>query len=114
MICIDDTDGVWWEVEQLVGRHLGKMLFLIHPRYASATENALILGRLSRYFGGKALQAASPPPIGGQSRLAPVIGFFRDQSGSLTILQTSTFSRFAYLLALRAFIRQRPAEMKVP
>jgi hypothetical protein len=113
VICIDDTDGVWWEVEQLVGRHLGKMLFLIHPRYASATENALILGRLSRYFGGKALQAASPP-IGGQSRLAPVIGFFRGQSGSLTILQTSTFSRFAYLLALRAFIRQRPAEMKVP
>jgi hypothetical protein len=64
VICIDDTDGVWWEVEQLVGRHLGKTLFLIHPRYASATENALILGRLSRYFGGdqgaKALQAASP------------------------------------------------------
>ena len=103
MICIDDTDGVWWEVEQLVGRHLGKMLFLIHPRYASATENRELSAK-----------EAATCPIGGQSRLAPVIGFFRDQSGSLTILQTSTFSRFAYLLALRAFIRQRPAEMKVP
>jgi hypothetical protein len=117
VICIDNTDGVWWEVEQLVGRHLGKTLFLIHPRYANATENALILGRLSRYLGdnqeAEALRAASAP-IEGQSRPAPVIGFFRGQSGSLTILQTSTFSRFAYLLALRAFIRQRPAEMKVP
>ena len=104
MICIDDTDGVWWEVEQLVGRHLGKMLSLIHPRYASATENALILGRLSRYFGGKALQAASPP-IGGQSRLAPVIGFFRDQSGSHHPANLDLFT-------LR--LHPRPAEMKVP
>ena len=92
-------------------------MFLIHPRYASAAENALILGRLSRYLGddqeAKALRAASAP-IEGRSPLTPVIGFFRGQNGSLTILQTSTFSRFAYLLALRAFIRQRPAEMSVP
>jgi len=110
VICIDDSDGVWWEVEQLVDRHLGKTLFLIHPRYARAAENASILGRISQYFRdgqeAEALHSAAPQ-TSGQSRVPAVIGFFRDPNGTFTILQTSTFSRFAYLMALRAFIRQR-------
>ena len=107
VICVDDTAGVWWEVEQLVHRHLGKTLFLIHPRYAGAAENGLILARISQYFHGRpeveGLQAQGP------SHLPAVIGFFRDRNGKLNLLQTSTFSRFAYLLALRAFVRQRLA-----
>jgi hypothetical protein len=117
VICVDDTDGVWWEVEQLVEHHLGKTLFLIHPRYAGSAENALILGRPLPYFGAgqeaEALRAASAV-VAGQPRVAPVIGFCRGRNGSLTVLQSSTFSRFAYLLALRAFIRQRPAAIPVP
>jgi hypothetical protein len=117
VICIDATAGVWWEVEQLVGRHLGKTLFLIHPRYAGPAENAAILARLSPYFGdnqeAEALRAASAV-VAGQPGVAPVVGFFRAQDGSLTLLQTSTFSRFAYLLALRAFIRQGPAAIPAP
>src|SRR4051812_42448580 len=49
VICIDDTAGVWWEVEHLVAhQHLSKTLFLIHPRYAAASENAPILTRISQ------------------------------------------------------------------
>jgi hypothetical protein len=52
VICVDDTAGVWWEVEQIVQCHLGKTLFLIHPRYAPAADNALILARISQHFRG--------------------------------------------------------------
>ncbi len=110
VICIDDTAGVWWEVQQLVDRHLGKTLFLIHPRYAGGAENARILARVSQYFregeDARALTAAAPQAQR-QVHLPTVIGFFRDQEGRFSILQTSTFSRFAYLMALRSFIRQR-------
>jgi hypothetical protein len=111
VICIDDTAGVWWEVEHLVVRqHLSKTLFLIHPRYAGATENALILARLAQLLGGgqaaEFLQAAVPRTPR-RSKVPTVIGFFHDQNCELCVLQTSTFSRFAYLMALRVFIRER-------
>jgi hypothetical protein len=109
VICIDDTAGVWWEVEQLVHRHLDKTLFLIHPRYTGEAENRLILARIAQHLraGQEAgmLLAAGQTERGSEARR--VIGFFRNQGGSLCILQSSTFSRFAYLMALRRFIRQR-------
>jgi hypothetical protein len=110
VICVDDTAGVWWEVEHLIDRqHLSKTLFLIHPRYAGEQENAAILERTARHFrdvrGGEALRA-SPPQRPGRSRRPAVIGFFRDQDG-FHILQTSDFSRFAYLMTLRVFMRGR-------
>lgn len=104
VICVDDTAGVWWEVDQLAHRHLGKTLFLIHPRYAGAADNAFILARISQHFRGRPeaemLQAQRQFPK------APVIGFFSHPNGKLSVLKTSTFSRFAYLMALRAFIRR--------
>ncbi len=105
VICVDDTAGVWWEVEQIVQRHLGKTLFLLHPRYAVAADNALILARISQHFRGHPEAEILHPQ--GQPPMAPVIGFFREGNGKLSLLHTSTFSRFAYLLALRAFIRRR-------
>jgi hypothetical protein len=109
VICVDDTAGVWWEVEQLVGRFLGKTLFLIHPRYRGVAENARMLARISQHFRhdqqAETLLALSQR----RSGVAAVIGFYRDHDGQLIVLQSSTFSRFAYLLALRAFIRRRLA-----
>jgi hypothetical protein len=34
IICIDDFEGVWWEVENVVARHIDKALVLVHPRHA--------------------------------------------------------------------------------
>jgi len=111
VICLDDTAGIWWEVSHLAGeRHLGKTLFLIHPRFASKTKNAGMLTRVSQHFGegpiGEALQQKSPQAERGR-KTQTVIGFFCDREAGLCILQSSTFSRFAYLLALRVFVRRQ-------
>jgi len=100
VICIDDSAGIWWEVEHLVGRrHLHKTLFLLHPRYARASENAAILRRIAE----RGRLALDPPAGEGGS----TIGFFQDRSGGTCVVRSSTFSRFAYLLTLRVFIRER-------
>ena len=105
VICIDDTDGVWCEVEQLAGQHFAKTLFLIHPRYASPSENAHILEWISQFIeerrDAKALQASSDP---GEASFEAVIAFFADQNGRLSVLRSLTFSRFAYLMTLRSFM----------
>src|SRR5262245_3952035 len=104
VICIDDTDGIWWEVEHLMGRrHLNKTLFVLHPRYAGASENAAILQRIAER-GSLALGTAA-----GETASQSTIGFFQDRSGGTCVVRSSTFSRFAYLLTLRAFIRERLA-----
>jgi len=102
VICIDDSAGIWWEIEHLVGRrHLHKTLFLLHPRYAGASENAAILQRIA-VRGSLAL--GTP---GGEGASQSTIGFFQDRSGGTCVIRSSTFSRFAYLLTVRAFIRER-------
>jgi hypothetical protein len=102
VICVDDSDGIWWEVEHLVGRrHLHKTLFLLHPRYARASDNAAILRRIAER-GSLALGTAA-----GDGASQSTIGFFQDRSGGTCVVRSSTFSRFAYLLTLRAFIRER-------
>jgi hypothetical protein len=104
VICIDASDGIWWEVEHLVGRqHLQKTLFLLHPRYASASENASILQRIVERA-GKPL--VLDMPAGGPAA-ETTIGFFQDRSGGTCAVRSSTFSRFAYLLTVRAFVRER-------
>jgi hypothetical protein len=100
VICVDDTAGVRWEVEQLASCHLGKSLFLIHPRYADRTENAQIITRIAQYF-----RDGQDARILRSVEHGRVIGFFRDPEGRLSFMRSSTFSRFAYLLALRVFMR---------
>jgi hypothetical protein len=107
VICVDDTAGVWWEVERLVTRYLGKSLFLVHPRYAGTAENAQIIRKTAQYFrdsqGATLLRSVEQIENGTES--TRVIGFFRDPEGRLSFMRSSTFSRFAYLLALRVFLR---------
>jgi hypothetical protein len=106
VICIDDSAGIWWEVEHLVGRrHLHKTLFVLHPRYAGASENAAILQRIAEQG---SLALGTPGEDG-----ASTIGFFQDRSGGTCVIRSSTFSRFAYLLTLRAFVRERLALLPV-
>lgn len=102
VICVDNSAGIWWEVEHLVGRrHLHKTLFLLHPRYARASDNAAILRRIAEQ-GSFAIGTAA-----GDSASQSTIGFFQDRSGGTCVVRSSTFSRFAYLLTLRLFIRER-------
>src|SRR5262249_55699350 len=59
VICLDDTDGVWWEVEHLVAeRHLDKTLFLLHPKYSRPQARDALLGLLERLSAQLAPDAA--------------------------------------------------------
>jgi hypothetical protein len=108
VICFDDSAGIWWEVEHLVGRrHLQKTLFVLHPRYASVSENAAILQRLAE----RGSLALGTP--GDEESSQSTIGFFQDRSGGTCVIRSSTFSRFAYLLTFRAFVRERLALLPV-
>jgi hypothetical protein len=115
VLCLDDTAGVWWEVEHLIARrHLSKTLFLIRPRYAGASENAAMLTRVAKILGeGPDARILAAEPF--RHSTAPrVIGFFHQRDGGLCIVETSTFSRFAYLLALRVFFRERLGLLTAP
>ncbi len=118
VICLDDTAGIWWEVKHLVGeRHLGKTLFLVHPRFAPETENAVILAQVSQYFGDGGIAKALREESRRTERLPKaetIIGFFCDQDSRLYLLQSATFSRFAYLMALRIFVRRLLGLVTIP
>jgi hypothetical protein len=109
VICVDDTEGIWWEIEHLVAnRHLAKTLILLHPKRTAQPENAPLLGELARRLhlpaaARESLTAAAVPKRGA----ARVIGFYRDASGAVRIFRASRTSHFAYLLALRHFLRDR-------
>lgn len=103
VICLDETPGIRWEVEHLLrNRHAAKTLFLLHPRFADTKANAACLAGFDGLLGG-ALSAATD-----RSRESPgtsILGFFYADDGSIRTIRSSTFSRFAYLLAARAFMR---------
>ena len=119
VICVDDTEGIWWEIEHLVAnRHLAKTLILLHPKRTQQPENAPLLGELARRLhlpapAGESLTTGATSP----KRRAPrVIGFYIDSGGTVRILRASRPSHFAYLLALRHFLRDRfgPEPMQAP
>ena len=107
VICVEDSEGVWWEVENLLGGpYFNKTLFLIHPNSAALDQNRMLMEKLisglPRLSGYRAelLEPAAPKhrPV--------VLGFFA-QDASLMIGRSSSCSRFAYLLMLRWFLRAR-------
>jgi hypothetical protein len=108
-VCIDDTEGIWWEIEHLTGgRHLDKTLFLLHPKHAPVEDNAKITARLARALRldeSAAAQLQPRPTKPGGRRMAGALAFYFDSRGDLRVIHSSTFSRFAYLLAIRQFLR---------
>lgn len=106
VVCLDDTAGVWWETELLAARrHLWKTLFLVHPRHAAPAANAALMARLEAALGAE----AAPTRHATTGPRPPVIGLYWAKPGPPRVLRSRTFSRFAYLLALREFLRGKPA-----
>jgi hypothetical protein len=105
VICVDDTDSMWWEVEHLVAeQYLDKALILLHPKFAAVPENVRITERLLNKL---------PIEIEGPSKEASlfgsgdVVGFFFDNSKHLAVGKSTRFSEFTYLLMLRWFLRTK-------
>jgi len=100
VICLDETDAIWWEVEHIAGAdYISKTLFLVPPKMRGQEENAKITATVSNRLGNAEL--ATTLSKGG------VVGFFFDQDGSARIGTSPTFSRDAYLTMLRLFFRSK-------
>src|SRR5262249_43367055 len=107
VICLEDSEGVWWEAEHLLaGPHARKTLFLLHRRLAGPAVNGQFVGRLVAGLPAPAADGAALLPSdraggGGAPPAAAVLGLFRAADGTLRIGVSSTWSRYAYLLMLR-------------
>ena len=113
LLCVDPTDGVWWEVRHIAEQGLiGKTLFLVHPKHRSEPHNSRLMARLAHTLGiGNTLieaLSARPPPKPKAKNAAPsILGFFVTEENRIQLIYSSTFTRLAYLLAVRLFIRSR-------
>src|SRR6202035_1424624 len=99
VICVDDTDAMWWEIEHLVGHdHLKKTLFLFHPKFRNRLDNLRIIGRLLP-------ELPIPVKLHQQVRdvfqTADVVGFFFDPEGNLYVGKSGFFTFFSFLLMTR-------------
>jgi hypothetical protein len=105
VICVDDTDAMWWEIEHLVARdYLKKTLFLIHPKFRDRTENLRIIGRLLPKL---TIADRLQRQVCDAFQTADVIGFFFEPDGSLYVGKSRFFTFFSYLLVTRWFLRRQ-------
>ena len=110
VICIDDTEGIWWEIEHLkASRQLAKTLFVTHPSHMAVEANAKLMTKLAAILelddGLRPMLLDPPADPKKRKHRTTVIGFSIDNNGVPCIMRSSTFSRFGYLYALRIFIR---------
>jgi hypothetical protein len=109
MICVDDTEGVWWEVNHLATNNLhAKVLFIIHPRHAPRERNAALLIRLSKALGRDLSELAT------RWKGKSTLGFFFDVNGKIKVVASSTFSHVALMLTLRLFLRSKLGVKPIP
>ena len=114
IICLNDTPNIWWEVEHIVAnRYLDKTLVLIHPQHRQATELRAIL---STKLGLETVSQLFHRDSGTQngSKAEDVLGLFLGSSQTIQAAKSSTFSRFAFLLTLRWFLRSKLGMQSVP
>jgi hypothetical protein len=120
VICLDDTSGIRWEVEHLVGsQHVEKTLFLVHPKHSAPQKNVEMIATVAFYLPLKPAdreRVLAFPAAPKKKRQAPetVVGFFVGRSGTLQIVRSATHSDAAYLFTLRLFLRDRLALAAVP
>lgn len=111
IICVDDFEGVWWEIENVAIRHLEKTLLLMHPGCAASANNENILDKLNSKlipFSKAELLVEMLDALRSQnSDTPPVLGLFVNRHGDLDIAASTTFSQLAYLLEIRMFLRSK-------
>lgn len=119
IICVDDTDGIWWEVGNLVQRQrVDKTLILFHPKYTQKAANQAIIAKFCEAMGRAGVAAGDTVSIADPLRTTAqqgdaIVGFFVTGSKRLIICQSRNFSRSSYLLLLRLFLQdelEKPIE----
>jgi hypothetical protein len=109
ILCVDDTAGIWWEVEHVAARYPEKSLILVHPNHRVGNKNEQIVDKLMRFLdqsfsGIKSLTCAADRRNGVQGA---ILGFYEERGGALNVALSSTFSRIAFLIVVRSFFRSK-------
>jgi hypothetical protein len=109
VICLEDSEGVWWEAEHLLsGPHVEKTLFLLHPRFAPPPTNRefieRLLARVPAIVTRRDVFLHAGSARRSKAAATSVVGFFTDTDGALHIGMSSSCSRF---LMVHWFLRAR-------
>jgi len=129
VICLDDTEGVWWELEFLFREGLlEKTLILLHPNAQNVTLHNNILDRLFDMCSDLGTNQNSGDPINANdshlSTIQAIIESVRsDKQSKLLAITigglekrhyaiTKNFSKGAYLCAIRGFLRSQDGRGK--
>ena len=109
ILCASDSEGVWWEIKNVAARYPDKTLVLVHPSHRGMPDNAELLGKVATIMeravpGLRASVDTVPQKAGARST---VLGFYTEADGHLNVGRSSTFSRLAFLMMLRLFLRKK-------
>ncbi len=108
VVCLDRTPGIWWEVGHIAELgYLPKTLFLVHPKYASDPGNAALAADVARELRLADGFPHLPAAASGAARAPGLLGFFVDPNGRLQIGCSTTFSRLAFVIMVRWFLRTK-------
>jgi len=106
VICVDDTESLWWEVKFIVEhQYLNKTLFLLHPKYDSDNGVPDAVQNFEKVLGFAVTDKLSAT---GQK----FIGLWQHQVAGFQVGLASYFSRAHYLLMLRWFLRSKMEEVR--
>lgn len=106
VLCIDDTDSVWWEVEHIFHNgYAEKTLFVLPPKHRLIDRDNSLLPRLIQHL--PSVSEATLRDLVEACSRRDTIAVSIDPAGSVSIASSQTFSGFAYLALLRWFLRSR-------
>ncbi len=110
VVCMNDTDNIWWEVEQIVNeKGIHKTLFVFRPRHELKEKRAIIHRLAEEIPQLREFALPSHQPTNEQF-ISSILGFFFDNEGNLQIGVSSSFRHLAYVLMSRWFVRSANKE----
>ena len=103
IVALDATEGIDWEISHIVSNQfVSKTLFLLAPGDVGSERGELLLGQGA---GACAHPQVGDLPAAGQQ----VIGFWTNADDNMELLTVDTNDVYAYLIAIRLFLRTKLA-----
>jgi hypothetical protein len=112
IICLDRTEGIMWEVGHIARLgYLPKTLFLLHPKDSAEPENRALADDVTKVLKPDAAPAMInleyESELSSDAQNGTLLGFFFDKNGVMHAGRSTTFSRLAYLIQVRWFLRSK-------
>jgi hypothetical protein len=106
VLCVDETDSVFWEIGHIEGNdYLQKTLFVLPPRYVDAQQNRVVALRLIEHL--RIADQSTRTDLAAAVARGNMVGLSVGNNRRVTLVTSTSFSRFAYLLLIRWFFRTR-------